>query len=77
MRSLAFAAIAIATAAGAQQAPPAPAPANPPVEKVRCHTRVETGSLARTVKECHTPSEWQRIANQGRDDAEYYRQTIK
>ena len=45
----------------------APPPAKP-AEKVRCKREVETGSLVKVRKECHTEAEWQAVYRQARED---------
>jgi hypothetical protein len=53
---------------------PTPAPIGgtqaPVEEKVRCKRYTETGSLAKTRKECHTEKEWRQLADNGRRGAQ-------
>ncbi|MGI4732438.1 MAG: hypothetical protein ACRYFW_11910 [Janthinobacterium lividum] len=62
--------LASATPLAAQTAPK-PAAAS---DKTKCKSHVETGTLAKMVRECHTPAEWQRMAEQQRGSVEAYRQ---
>ena len=64
------ASMTIATAASADvAATPGQEAVVAPEEKLVCKRYVETGSLAKMVKECHTAANWQRMAIAGRDDA--------
>lgn len=38
-------------------------------EKLRCKRYVETGTLAKIRKECHTEAEWDLLLRQGKEDA--------
>lgn len=38
--------------------------------KVRCKSHYETGSLVKTIRECHTAAEWQAMAQSGRSEAQ-------
>jgi hypothetical protein len=50
--------------------PPVAAPAQLAAnDKVRCKRYVETGSLAKIRKECHTEEEWRRLAEDGQRGA--------
>lgn len=65
--------VAIPMPALAQQTEATPAPATQaapaPAEKVRCKRYVETGTLAKMHKECHTEAEWQRVSEANRQTA--------
>ncbi|HEU4969419.1 hypothetical protein [Sphingomonas sp.] len=55
--------------AGSPQAAATP-PAERPVEKKICRKEIETGSLIKGRKICHTAREWQKISDASRDDVE-------
>ncbi len=38
-------------------------------EKLRCKRYVETGTLAKIRKECHTKADWDLLLRQGKEDA--------
>jgi len=61
--------LALVGTAVAAQSTPQTQPSVPPAEKVRCKRYTETGSLAKTRKECHTEAEWQQLAIAGRENA--------
>lgn len=78
MRGLALVLVAWAGAAAAQQ-PPAP-PATPPaatppaatpdpMDKMVCRRLVETGSLVRAKRECHTKRQWAYLDEQNQTAA--------
>lgn len=53
-------------AAGGTQAPVA----TNPEDRVICRKQLETGSLVKGKRICHTRKEWARLADEGRRDAE-------
>lgn len=55
--------------AGAPQAGATPQ-ADRPEEKKICRKEIETGSLIKGRKICHTAKEWQKISDASRDDVE-------
>lgn len=55
----------------AEAATPAPTAAAPnPQDKVICRRYLETGSLVKATKVCHKRSEWARIIDANRNNAE-------
>jgi hypothetical protein len=84
MRSVIGVAVAtvLASAVAAQTGPAvggtpqgAVASAPPPAAKLRCKRYVETGSLARMTRVCHTAAEWDQLQRQGRVQGEAYQQS--
>ena len=57
--------LAEAAAPGTQEVKPAKDP-----ERIICRRQVETGSLVKAKKTCHTAREWAQLADLGRRDAE-------
>ena len=51
-------------------ATPAAAPQQPAEEKKVCRREVETGSLIKGKKICYTAKQWQKIADDNRDEIE-------
>lgn len=52
---------------------PEPEPAakeSPKTDRLICRREVETGSLAKVKKTCRTRSEWSRVADTGRENAQ-------
>lgn len=49
------------------------APPAPPPEKLRCVKRLETGSLVKKTKVCHTRADWARINAGSQNDLEEMR----
>ena len=61
---------AVSALASADPAPPPQvAVKEDPSQKVVCRRFVETGSLAKMRKECHTADEWQRASERNRQNA--------
>lgn len=54
----------------ADAAASAPPPAPNPADKIVCRRILETGSLVKGQRVCHTRAEWARLADLGRRDAE-------
>ena len=63
---MSFLLAALLAASGASAAPATPAAADS--GKVRCKRQVETGSLVKARKECHTEAEWEALRRQARED---------
>lgn len=65
--ALVFAALMLAQALPVHSttAPTTPKPAS----KLKCISTEVTGSLARRVRVCHTPEEWDRLRDRTQDDA--------
>ncbi len=66
--------LAVATGLLLASAPePAPTPqpaAEQPAEKKICRKQIETGSLIKGKKVCFTSKQWQKLADNARDDVE-------
>ena len=58
------------TALFAAAAAPAPAAEPRPQDKIICRRYLETGSLVKSTKVCHTRAEWTRLSENARRDAE-------
>ena len=57
----------------AEAATPAPAPTAPdPQNKIICRRYLETGSLVKSTKVCHTRAEWARVYEAARRDSEEF-----
>ncbi|TXC70204.1 hypothetical protein FSB78_04025 [Sphingomonas ginsenosidivorax] len=59
--------VTIATMMLQAVSPPVQAAAPVPVPATKCRRSVETGTLARVRKVCHTVQDWRRIDGNGRD----------
>jgi hypothetical protein len=46
------------------------APAEKPAEKKICRKQIETGSLIKGKKVCYTAKQWQKMADDARDEVE-------
>ncbi|HEV7233550.1 MAG TPA: hypothetical protein VGN36_04840 [Sphingorhabdus sp.] len=57
-------------------APAATASAKPEGDKVICKRSLETGSLVRKKRICHTKSEWARIASSHKEEWEEVQGTL-
>lgn len=57
----------------------APADKKPPADpnKVHCKSELETGSLVRRTKTCHTEAEWQRLAETGRHNTQEMQTSVR
>ena len=53
-------------------ATPTSSPAAPvdPLDKIRCQREIETGSLVKSKRVCHTRREWQRISDDAQAEAD-------
>lgn len=60
--------IALLMMAAPEQPSTATQPAKDPRQKMRCIRYTEIGSLAKTVKRCHTMEEWQKIRETAQGD---------
>lgn len=63
--------VALMLAESSAATPPAAAPPAPrPEDKIVCRKILETGSLIKGERVCHTRAEWAKLADLGRRDAE-------
>lgn len=72
LRMLAVVLLALSGAAAAQQpplAPPPPAAEADPMDKMVCRRQLETGSLVRAKRQCHTRRQWAYLDEQNQTSA--------
>jgi hypothetical protein len=62
--------ISLLLAAAPETATPAEAKAEKPAEKKVCRKQIETGSLIKGKKVCYTAKQWQKMADDARDEVE-------
>ena len=68
--SLGFLTLALMADAATAALPAAAAKPVDPMDKIRCQRELETGSLVKSKKICHTRREWSRISDDAQDEGQ-------